>query len=128
MNSGESNLARIKQIHSVRPYATSLLNSGALADGIEWWAAGSPDQLPWAGTFHAVEGVKLFFTILGQHMHYAQFEPREYIAQGESVVAIIAASGHAIATERPFSSEIVRIYTFNNGKITRIRNYYDTAA
>ena len=123
-----SNLDVVKQIHSVRPYSQSLLRSNALADNAEWWAAGSRDRLPWAGTWHGRDGIAGFFEALNSAMDYDKFAAEEYVADGSAVVAIIAASGRAIPTNRPFESHIVRVYSFDGGKIVRIRNFYDTAA
>lgn len=123
-----TNLEVVKQLHSSRPYSQNLLRSPALADSAEWWAAGSRDRLPWAGTWRGRDGIAQFFEALNRVMDYDRFETEEYITEGGTVVAIIAAGGRAIATGRPFESHIVRVYTFEHGKIVRIRNYYDTAA
>ncbi len=123
-----TNLEIVKQLHSSRPYSQNLLRSPALADTAEWWAAGSRDRLPWAGTWRGRDGIAQFFEALSRVMDYERFEAEEYITEAGIVVAIIAAGGRAIATGRSFESHIVRVYTFENGKIVRIRNYYDTAA
>lgn len=123
-----TNLDVVKQLHGSRPYSQNLLRSPALADSAEWWAAGSRDRLPWAGTWRGRDGIAQFFEALNRVMDYERFETEEYITEGGTVVAIIAAGGRAIATGRPFESHIVRVYTFEHGRIVRIRNYYDTAA
>jgi uncharacterized protein len=99
-----------------------------LADDVEWWAAGPPDVLPWAGTYHGHEGVARWLKALNEAMAYEQFEPLEYVAQGDTVVEIVRASGRAIPTGRPFASEIVRVWTLREGRAIRVRSYYDTAA
>ena len=123
-----SNLAVVKQLHASTPYGQNLLHSPALADGAEWWAAGSRDRLPWAGSWRGRDGIAQFFAVLNRLMDYERFDAEEYIADGNSVAAIVAAAGHAIATGKPFESHIVRVYTFRDGKIVRVRNFYDTAA
>jgi ketosteroid isomerase-like protein len=44
------------------------------------------------------------------------------------MAAIFHAEGITLATGKPFNSEILRLYTFKDGKIIRIRNFYDTAS
>lgn len=57
-------------------------------------------------------------------MAYEGFEAREHFAEDDQVAIVIRAR----QSGRPFGSEIVGIYTFRSGRITRVRNYYDTAS
>ncbi len=99
-----------------------------IADEIEWWVAGPPAFLPWAGAFHGPEGVRRWFEILGGALEYDQFEPRELIAQAENVVEVIYGAGRVKETGRRFESDIARIWTIQDGKVIRVRSYYDTYA
>lgn len=101
---------------------------GLLADDVEWWAAGSPDRLPWAGRVHGPDGVRGWLETLNAHMEYERFELVELYEDEGSVVEVVRASGRARASGRPFESEIVRIWTFRDSKAVRVRSYYDTAA
>ena len=56
------------------------------------------------------------------------FEPREFIEAGENVTVLGYAEGSARDTKQKFQSEWVHIFTVKNGKITRWRGFYDTAA
>jgi ketosteroid isomerase-like protein len=97
-----------------------------LAEGVEWHALG---PFPWSGSHYGHEGVRRWFEILNQAMAYAQFELRELYEDGDTVVEIVQASGTAVATGKPFASEIARVWTFGaDGKATRVRSYYDTYA
>jgi uncharacterized protein len=122
-----ANRSIIEQLHTSRPYSRALLESSAFTEALEWWAAGKRDCLPWAGTWIGKAGVTDFFRALGAEMVYETFETREIISSGEEVVTVIYASGHAKRTGRAFAGEIVRIYTFDLGKIVKVRSYYDTA-
>lgn len=66
--------------------------------------------------------------MLNETMEYDRFEPFERIAQGDTVIVLYHGSGRAKSTGRPFESDIVRIYTMRDGRIVRVRNYYDTAS
>jgi ketosteroid isomerase-like protein len=124
----QSNRKVVERFHQARPYSCALLASPALADNVEWWAAGSRDRLPWAGSWRGKIGVEEFFRVLNAEMDYERFDAEELISDGDHVIAIVSAAGHAIRTGRPFESHIVREYTFRNGKMVRVRNFYDTAA
>lgn len=124
----QTNRAIIEQLHKARPYSRALLASPALSEDVEWWAAGSRDRLPWAGTWRGKSGVAEFFRVLNAEMDYDKFEPEELISAGDHVIAIVSAAGRAIRTGRSFESHIVREYLFRDGKIVRVRNFYDTAS
>ncbi|MBA2461893.1 MAG: DUF480 domain-containing protein [Actinobacteria bacterium] len=99
-----------------------------LADDVHWQVAGVSSELPWAGTFHGPEAVREWLEKLNEHMAYERFELQELFADGDTVVEVVEASGKARATQRPFGSEVVRIWTFRGDKAVRVRSYYDTAA
>ena len=124
----QSNRDIIDQLHKAKPYSRALLASPALAEDVEWWAAGLRETLPWAGTWRGRSGVAEFFRVLDAEMDYQKFDAEELISDSDHVIAVVTASGHAIRTGRPFESHIVREYLFRNGKIIRVRNFYDTAA
>jgi uncharacterized protein len=99
-----------------------------VADDVEWYVLGSPDELPWAGTFRGTGGVRRWMEVLDEHMDYERFEPVEFFADGDTVIEIVFAAGRARATQRYFESEVVRIWAFRDGKAVRVRSFYDTGA
>ncbi|GAC1656205.1 MAG: hypothetical protein NVS4B3_21720 [Gemmatimonadaceae bacterium] len=100
--------------------------SGLLADSAQWWVAGRRDVLPFAGTWRGLAGVAEFERQLNATMQYDRVELREYLVSGDQVGMIFLGEGVARATGKPFRSEIVRLYTFEAGKVVRVRNFYDT--
>jgi uncharacterized protein len=128
-DSHDDALAAVKALHAREG---GLLARSSLfdlvADDVEWYVLGSPDELPWAGTFRGSEGVRRWMDVLDEHMEYERFEPLEFFADGETVIEIVSAGGHARATGRAFQSEVVRIWTFRKGKAARVRSFYDTGA
>lgn len=118
----------LKQVHRAPRYTRALLEADLVAPDVEWWVAGDSVRLPWAGTRRGVTGIDDFSRILGQHMRYAGFEVREYLIAENRVAVVIYAHGTARATGRSFASEVVRVYDFRDGKIVRVRSFYDTGA
>lgn len=117
----------LELVRRLRPHGDQPLLP-ALADEIEWWAAGDPAVLPWAGTHRGRAAVEAWFERLNAVMDYRRFEATAFIADGDEVVVVHQAGGVARATGRPFESEIVRIWTVRRGKVVRVRSYYDTHA
>jgi ketosteroid isomerase-like protein len=56
-----------------------------LTDDVEWIQQG-PSVIPFAGTRHGHEGVAEYFSVLDENLEFEQFEPREFVAQGDTVV------------------------------------------
>src|SRR5688572_8247161 len=121
-------LDAIAYIHGGKSIVQRARESGRLADDVEWWVSGPSEVLPFAGTWRGLEGVAEFQKKLGETMKYDKVQLQRYIVSGDDVAAIFVGEGVARATGKPFRSEIVRLYTFTNGKVVRVRNYYDTAA
>src|SRR3989442_1890265 len=101
-----------------------LLNQ--FADNIAWETPGAP-RIPYAGRFQGRDQVVKFFEGLGKTAEFAQFEPREFIEQGDKVVALGHYSGKGRSTGRPFTTEWAMIFTVQNGKVTKFHEYFDTA-
>ena len=124
----QQHLAVVRGIHEGRGIIQRARESGILADSVEWWVAGPPEVLPFAGTWRGIAGIAEFERRLDAAMRYDRVELRRYLVSGDDVAVLFLGAGVAKATGRPFESEIVRVYTFRGGKVLRVRNYYDTAA
>ena len=97
-----------------------------LTDDVEWTLQG-PSVIPFAGTRRGREAVAEFFSLLGENLEFQQFEPREFVAQGDTVVlgyerSLIKPTGRTI------EHEWAHVYTLRDDKITKLRVFEDTAA
>ena len=122
------NLRLIRQFHDAGTSIQKLRDSGLLAEEVEWWVAGPKEVLPFAGTWRGHAAVAEFHRLLGETVRYDQTVVKKYLVDGDDVAAIFLGSGIARLTGRSFESEILRLYTLQQGRIVRVRNYYDTAA
>jgi len=102
-----------------------LLNS--LSEQVEWRTP-KPEGVPFGGEYRGRDAVGRFFSELNQHEEVKRFEPREFIAQGDRVVAIGFYSSRAKATGRMAESEWVHLFTIRNGKVVKFQEFFDTAA
>jgi len=98
-----------------------------LADDVEWLSIG-PAELPHAGTWHGRDGVLKFFQAVGDNFVFDSFEPQEYIASGDNVVVLGAENVHGKHTGRATVNKWTMLFTLADGKVTRYRNAFDTAA
>ncbi len=98
-----------------------------LTDDVEWVYQG-PSVIPFAGTRHGREGVAEFFALLSRTLEFEQFEPREFVAQGDTVVVLGFERNLIKPTGRTFEQEWVHYFTLKDGKIAKVRSFEDTAA
>ncbi len=98
-----------------------------MSDDIEWSDPGAPD-LPYARLRHGKDEVTGFFMEFMQLVEFSKFEPKEYVAQGDKVVALGSFAGTARATGKSFESDWAMVWTFKEGKIVRYQTYEDTNA
>lgn len=99
----------------------------ACSDQVEWRTP-KPEGVPFGGDYRGRDQVARFFAELNQHEEITRFEPREYVAQGDRVVALGSYACKARATGRKAESDWVHVFTIRNGKIVRFQEYFDTAA
>ena len=98
----------------------------AMASDVHWSNAGSA-RIPYAGKRQGVEQVAQFFQTLSEHIAVTHFEPKEYVAQKDRVIALGSWRGQSKATGRSFDSDWAMAWTVKHGKITSFRSYEDTA-
>ena len=99
-----------------------------LTDDVKWFAIGPPDEIPTAGTRYGRDQVEQYFVTLERTEEVNGFEPREFIAQGDNVVAIGELQRRVKKTGSLISSPWIHVFTLRKGKISEFRSFYDTAA
>jgi ketosteroid isomerase-like protein len=99
-----------------------------LSDDIVWSGVyGAGPQVPTSGERRGKAAVNKFFAQVGEHVHFSRFEPKEFIATGDKVVAL----GHYTASSsanRQFDSDFAMVFTLRDGKVTRFQEFCDSAA
>ena len=98
-----------------------------LTDDVEWTLQG-PLVIPFAGTRHEREGVAEFFSLVGENLEFEQFEPREFVVQGDTITVLGYERSLIKPTGRPLEQEWAHVYTLRDGKIAKFRAFEDTAA
>ncbi len=98
-----------------------------LTEDVEWTFQG-PSVIPFAGTRRGREEVAEFFSLVGGTLEFEQFEPREFVGQGDTVVVVGYERNLIKPTDRTFEQEWAHVYTLRDGKIVKLRCFEDTAA
>src|SRR5947209_3011129 len=96
-----------------------------VAHDIEWIIPG--EDWPLAGTRRGHAGIADLLSTASSMLETST-QPREFVAQGDRVRVIGAATGKIKTTNKPFKNEWVFDITVRAGKLRRIREYLDTQA
>jgi ketosteroid isomerase-like protein len=99
---------------------------GLMSEDINWRLP-QVENMPQSGQRRGINQVTEFFSLLAQTQDVKEFEPREFIAQGDRVVALGHYAWTAKETGRDFESDFVHVFTVRNGKVTGFDEYFDTA-
>ena len=98
---------------------------GYMTPDIDWQMFGT--ELPTSGLRHNQAEVKKFFEQVEQAWNFERFEPRTFIVQGDTVVALGYYSGTAKSTGKKFAADWAHVFWIKNGKVAKFREYTDTA-
>lgn len=90
------------------------------------WRLPKVENMPHSGARKGIEQVTEFFSTLAQVQDAELFDPNQFIAQGDKVVAL----GHYIwnvkANNRQYESDFAHVFTVRDGKIVGFDEYFDT--
>jgi ketosteroid isomerase-like protein len=98
-----------------------------ISDEVDWEFVASP-SLPYAGNRKDKKGTADFFADLARVDEIHAFEPREFIEANEHVTVLGWESATARDTKKKFESQWIHLFTVKDGKITRWRGLFNTAA
>lgn len=123
----QDQLALVKQAYSLfqNNEIESLLK--LMSNDIEWDLP-KVENVPFSGKRRGIEQVREFFNILASEQDVLEFNPREYLAQGDRVVCLGNYAWKTKESGQQYGSEWAHIFDVRNGKITAFREYMDTAA
>jgi ketosteroid isomerase-like protein len=97
-----------------------------LAEDVVWDMPG--EGLPIAGSYRGRDGVASFFQKLQQEADILEFQPREFLAEGDRVLVVGWERMKIKATGRGADIDWVMAFTIRDGKIAKFREYTDTKA
>jgi uncharacterized protein len=97
-----------------------------VAEYIEWIIPG--EDWPLAGTHRGHAGLAEVRQKASEEIEMTYPEPPEFVAQGDRVLVVGAATGKIKATNQTFVAHWVFDITVRNGKLTNVREYVDTQA
>ncbi|HYC89331.1 MAG TPA: nuclear transport factor 2 family protein [Thermoanaerobaculia bacterium] len=94
------------------------------ADDFTFTVPGAP-EIPYAGTKRTREELASFFRDLGTMVTFSAFEPREYVASGDRVIAIGRYAGKVNQSGHPFDGDWAMAWRIQDGKVVEFTEYSD---
>jgi len=88
---------------------------------------GTGPHVPTSGERRGKTAVAEFFKQVAANVTFSRFEPKEFIATGDKVVAL----GHYTATtplKKSFDSDFAMVFTLRNGKVAHFQEFCNSAA
>ena len=99
-----------------------------LADDIVWAGVyGAAPHVPTSGERRGKAAVAEFFQQVAANVNFSRFEPKEFIATGDKVVAL----GHYTATTPAggsFDSDFAMVFALRGGTVIHFQEFCDSAA
>ena len=97
-------------------------------ENVEWQGViGTEGVLPQSGLRRGHAQVAEFFKQVAETTDFVSFEPKEFVAQGDKVVALGSYSAKMKPSGQNYSSDWVMLFTVRNGKVTAFREFSDSA-
>ena len=92
------------------------------------WEVNGPTSLPTSGPRHGKQELTAFFGQVAELLVSNNFDVQEYVAQGDTVVALGEYNWTSKTTGKEFQAHFVHAVTIRDGKICKFREYTDTHA
>lgn len=120
-----TNLEKIRNIYAAFGRGDIPAVLGALAPDTSWTEA---EGFPYGGTYMGPDAVlQNVFMKLGTEWRGFASVPHEFVADGDTVIALGDYSGTYKATGKYFLAPFVHVWKFRDGKVASFRQHTDTA-
>jgi hypothetical protein len=125
--SGNSNIRIVQQIYAAfgRGDIAALLDY--LDEDIEWLFNGGGADIPYSGPRRGHDGVARYFTLVAESVEVLAFSPMKIIAGDDDVAVLGHERARAKITGQEFETYWLHLFTLADGKVVRLRGFYDTA-
>lgn len=123
----KDNIGVVKQIYEAFDRGdVSLIVSLQTEDTV--WDHSGPEGNPLNQVYKGHDGVREFFRILGELQEPVEFDPKEYFASGDRVVALGSFRFRVHSTGKEWASDWAMAYTLRDGLVAHWRPIFDLTA
>jgi uncharacterized protein len=97
------------------------------APDIEWESVGRREDFPTLGPRRGIAQVREFFRLVAENLEFHAFTPSELHGVGNIVFVMGRYDMTIRRTGRRAASDFLHVFWVRNGKVTRFREFTDTA-
>jgi ketosteroid isomerase-like protein len=91
------------------------------------WVSHFESVVPWAGDYSGKARVQKFFDAIGGSVDVTAFTPREFVAQGDTVVSLGEFGCRVRSTGKSALTRWVFIWKFREGRVYSYEQFHDPA-
>ena len=91
------------------------------------WVSHFESVVPWAGDYSGKSRVQKFFDAIGGSVDVTAFTPREFVAQGDTVVSLGEFGCRVRSTGKSALTRWVFIWKFREGRVYSYEQFHDPA-
>ena len=99
---------------------------GQMSEDVDWRLP-QMQGVPFSGGRKGRGQVSEFFTTLAGSQDSVSFEPREFVAQGDKVVALGTYNWRVKSNGREYGGDWAHVFTVRDGRIAGFHEYMDSA-
>ncbi|HKG15460.1 MAG TPA: nuclear transport factor 2 family protein [Pyrinomonadaceae bacterium] len=99
---------------------------GQMSEDVDWRLP-RMEGVPFSGERKGHGQVSEFFATLADSQDSVSFEPREFVAQGDKVVALGTYNWRVKSTGREYGGDWAHAFTVRDGRIAGFHEYMDSA-
>ena len=99
---------------------------GQMSEDVDWRLP-QIQGVPFSGERKGRGRVSEFFTSLADAQDVQSFEPREFVAQGDKVVALGTYNWRVKSSGREYGGDWAHVFTVRDGQIVGFHEYMDSA-
>jgi ketosteroid isomerase-like protein len=99
-----------------------------LDEDVDWYFNGRPQDIPFAGHWQGHTRMADFFQTVTTTCDILEFGPDEVLIFGNHILSLGYERVRVKTTGREFESNWAHLFTVKEGRIIRLREFYDTAA
>jgi ketosteroid isomerase-like protein len=122
------NVALVKSLYDAFGKGDIATIVGAAAADVDWETVGRPSDFPTFGPRKGQAAVQDFFGVVGSNLDFSEFTPKEFYPVGDKVFVLGRYAMKLKKTGKAMASDWVHIFTISNGKVTKFREFLDTAS
>ena len=99
---------------------------GQMSEDVDWRLP-RMEGVPFSGGRKGRGQVSEFFSTLADSQDSVSFEPREFVAQGDKVVAVGTYNWRVKSNGREYGGDWAHVFTVRDGQIAGFHEYMDSA-